>query len=144
MKTLIIYASLRGGKIEKFAHIIGKEIGAEIVPYYKAKTEKVIEADILGFGFNVYKGGINSDLLNFIKNLPYQKKKVFIFWLPKSFFTFFLKRRVKKMKNLLNKKGFNEIKELECKDCGFFNKKDMNEKDIEDAKYFAKKLIYGG
>lgn len=145
MKTLIIYASLKGAKIEKLSDIIGKEIGAEIVPYYKAKTEKIIESDIIGFGFNVYRNGINSDLINFIKNLPYQKKRVFIFWLPRSLFSFFLKRKIKKFKKLLNKKGFNNIEEFECGNCGFFNsdKNNLREKDIKEAKDFAKKVIYG-
>ena len=150
MKTVIIYASLHHKNTEKIAKTMAAVLEAEAIDFVKADKERVVSADLVGFGSGIYFSKFHKGLLKFIEDLPDCKgKKAFIFSTAGMKANPLLNRGHKSTKKTLQKKNFQLVAEFEClgydtngplKYFGGINKGRPNEKDIERAKTFAKNL----
>jgi len=149
MKTAIIYASFHHKNTEKIAKAMADVLGTEAVNFIDADQQKIISADLVGFGSGVYFTKFHKGLLSFIKNLPESKgKKAFIFSTAGMKNPLFNRGNYSARK-ILGKKGFKVIAEFEClghdtngplKYIGGINKGRPNKDDIKKAEDFAKSL----
>jgi len=149
MKTLIIYQSVHHGNTEKVAKAIAKELEVDIIKLDEIEIRKVKDYDLIGFGSGIYFAKHHIALLNLADKSPALKgKKAFIF--STSGIPLFTKFWHKELKQKLTKKGFNIIGEFSCKGFTTFspykliggtNKRHPDEKDLEKAKDFARKLL---
>ncbi len=153
MKILIIYKSVHNKNTEKIAQAMAEEIGCDIkdLSELTADSESVKnilnEYDVIGFGSGIYNGKHHTRLLKFIDELPeIETKKVFIF---STATVYMLSTFHKEIKQRLGNRNFNIIDEFSCrgrynwgifKIFGGIGRKRPNEKDIQNAKNFIKKI----
>ena len=150
METVIIYASFHHKNTEKIAKAMAAVLEAEAIDFIKADKEKVVSADLVGFGSGIYFSKFHKGLLKFVQDLPDSKgKKAFLFSTAGTKANPLFNRGHKSIKKILQKKNFQLVAEFEClghdtngplKYFGGINKGRPNEKDIEKAKAFAKNL----
>jgi len=149
MKSIIIYESVHHNNTEKIAKVIADEIGAELVNVrnFADFHKDLDDYDLIGFGSGIYYSKIHKNIKRFVETTEHMdNQKTFIFTTSgrdkKSFH--------KKFKELLDLKGFDVIAEFSCKGfdtfgplkiIGGINKGQPNEKDIVNAKKFAKSLL---
>ncbi len=151
MKKIIIYASYHHKNTEKIAKEINSILNATLVPFFKANTEMILEADLVGFGSGVYYNKFHKSLIQLVENLPeMQKKKVFVFSTAGIRKNIILNRSHNHFKKILKKKDFDLIGEFEClgfdtngllEKIGGINKGRPNNRDFEKAREFAKQLV---
>jgi flavodoxin len=150
LKILIIYISFHNKNTEKIAKAIGDELDAKIIPFSMINIKEIQEADLVGFGSGVYFSKFHNLLNKFIEGLPnMNNKKTFIFSTSGIKKNIILNRSHEHFSKLLNGKGFDIVGEFNClgfdfngplKIIGGINKGRPNERDIQKAKIFAKKL----
>ena len=136
MKIEIRYFS-KTGNTKKIAQAIS------LITETPAKSieDSVIEADILFLGGALYAGKINKDLQNFIESLDNKKiKKVVIFST-----TMGSESAYKELKKYLDKKKITVLENnYHCRGKFlFFQRSRPDERDIENAKEFAKEILEG-
>lgn len=149
MKSLIIYQSVHHQNTQKIAEVMAKTLEARINKPSEIRTEELSNYDLIGFGSGIYFWQHHRNLISFIKKLPkFENKKAFIF--STSGLRLGKKILHLPLKELLSKKGFMVVGQFNCpgfdtfgpfKLFGGFNRNRPNEKDLEKAKQFAKKLI---
>jgi len=147
MKILIIYSSFHHQNTKKIAEAMGEELGARVVGMEEAKKENILDYDLIGFGSGIYFWKHHKELLEFVRSLRLDgSKKAFIFSTSGLPFGRVFHWALKKE---LIKKGFEIVGEFNClgwdtvgplKFVGGINRGKPNEKDIQRAKEFAKKL----
>ena len=146
MKTLIVYASVHHKNTEKVAKVMAEVLGADLVPIGQAQPETLTAYDLIGFGSGIYYGKVHTTLLQFAEALlPVSGKHAFIFTTSGDGK---VERQVA-IKELLEKRGFSIVGNFSCKAwntwgplklTGGINKGRPNEKDLEEARIFARGL----
>ncbi len=151
MKTTIIYASYHHNNTEKVAEEINSVLNANLVPFFKANTEMILEADLVGFGSGVYYNKFHKSLIQLVESLPnMQRKKTFLFSTAGIKKNIILNNSHNHFKKIIKKKNFDLIAEFEClgfdtngllEKIGGINKGRPNDTDFEKAKEFARGLV---
>ena len=146
MKTLIIYASVHHQNTEKVAKVMAEVLGADLVPIGQAQPETLTAYDLIGFGSGIYYRKVHTTLLQFAEALlPVSGKQAFIFTTSGDGK---VERQVA-IKELLEKRGFSIVGNFSCKAwntwgplklIGGTNKGRPDEKDLEEARIFARGL----
>jgi len=146
VKTLIFYASVHHKNTEKVAKVMAEVLGADLVPIGQAQPETLTAYDLIGFGSGIYYGKVHTTLLQFAEALlPVSGKHAFIFTTSGDGK---VERQVA-IKELLEKRGFSIVGNFSCKAwntwgplklTGGINKGRPNEKDLEEARIFARGL----
>ena len=135
MNIAVAYIS-RSGNTKKVAEAIAEVAGVQALD---AATSKVEEADLLFLGSAVYAANLDAHTKGFIDSLdPAKIKEVVLFGTSAGG-----KKPIGMMKKALEKKGV-KVRELFFYCHGaflFMSKGRPNEKDLEDAKAFAKQQI---
>ncbi|GEP63324.1 flavodoxin [Clostridium beijerinckii] len=147
MKVLLIYSSIHHGNTEKIVRAMGESINADIIETRNLKINTLNEYDLIGFGSGIYYGKLHKNILELIDKLPtLSNKKVFVFSTSgqgKVKYNDFVEQKLKE-------KGFNVVGSFACKGYDTFGpfkliggiaKGRPNDKDFQNAKDFAKKLI---
>lgn len=148
-KVLIICVSIHHGNTMKIAKAISDVLDAKIVGPEDCDLDTISHYDMIGFGSGVYDGKHHKSLFALIWKIHLQHhKKAFIF----STSTIPVKITDRPIKEALVKKWFDVIGAFQCKGFmnysfikyifGWFNKWRPNDKDIENAKTFARQLVY--
>ena len=146
-KVLIICQSIHHGNTMKVAKVIAAELNADIKKPSEVNTHQLSEYDVIGFGSGIYKRRHHISLFRLLnKTKPQENKKTFVFSTASSRY----KKMHEPLKSELIAKGFDIIGEFICKGFmnysftryifGGINKKRPNEKDLEEAKDFAKTI----
>lgn len=148
MKTLIVYMSIHHSNTEKIAKAIAGILDAKLVKLNEVNINKLAEYDLIGFGSGIYFFKHHKSLLSLIDKLSLQKnKKAFIFSTRGIGPVWYYHRPLKRK---LLKKDFEIIGEFSCrgfdtvgpfKIIGGISKGRPNEKDLENARKFAKDLL---
>lgn len=148
MSAIIVYVSIHHKNTEKIAKAIAEVLNAELVKPWEVKPEELLKYDLIGFGSGIYYWKHHRALFKLINNLPEVKgKKAFIFSTAGISIPFINHR---KLRRALRRKGFEIVGELSCRGwdtngwlakIGGISKGHPNEKDLEKARRFAKKLI---
>ena len=146
MKALIIYNSVHQGNTKKIAEFMGKVLKARLAKPDEINSKNVLNYDLIGFGSGIYMWRHHRSLFDFVNKLPDLKdKRVFIFSTagkPD-------KLSHRRLKEKLESKGADIVGEFSCEGLdkfgplrliGGINKERPNQKDIERAEEFAKKL----
>ncbi|MFA5112895.1 MAG: flavodoxin family protein [Candidatus Margulisiibacteriota bacterium] len=148
MKTLLICASYHHQNTLKVARAIAEVLGAKIAAPADVDPTSLAGYDLIGFGSGVYDSKFHVGILDLVARLPELKgKKAFVF----STNTFGLKLFNDRFKPLLAQKGFAVIGDFTCPGFidfsfikyffGGISKGRPNEKDIQNAREFAKQLL---
>jgi len=158
METLIIYFSIHYGNTEKIAKAIAEVLNAELVKSSEVNVNELSKYDLIGFGSGIYFGQHDKSLLKLIDKLPDLKgKRVFIFSTSgvsnAGNFIHNIRHRISHfhvpLRKKLIKKGLNIIGEFTCRGfdtagpfklIGGISKGRPNEKDLQKARDFARKL----
>ncbi|HIH73245.1 MAG: Flavodoxin [Thermococcales archaeon 44_46] len=148
MSAIIVYVSIHHKNTEKIAKAIAEVLNAKLVKPWEVKPEELLKYDLIGFGSGIYYWKHHRALFKLIDNLPEVKgKKAFIFSTA-GINTPFINHR--KLRRALRRKGFEIVGEFSCRGwdtngwlekIGGISKGHPNEKDLEKARRFAKKLI---
>lgn len=147
MKSAIVCISIHHGNTEKIARSLSDVLNADILRPNEVDEEKLDEYALIGFGSGIYYLKHHSSILNLVDKLPKMNKKCFIFS-TRGFGS--VNFYHKKLRKKLESKGFEIIGEFSCKGFdtvgilkifGGINKGRPNEKDLENAKKFAKDLL---
>ena len=151
MDVYIVYISIHNGNTERVADEIGSVLDAETVSLKNAEVEKVLKADVVGFGSGVYFSRFHRSLISMVKGLPdVDGKPAFLFSTSGMRKMPFMNGAHKHFRSLLESKGFTVIDEFDCrgfdtysvlKVFGGINRGRPNENDIRDASNFAKSII---
>lgn len=147
MKVLIIYSSIHHGNTKKIARVMATSINAHIIETKNLKTNTLDEYDLIGFGSGIYNAKFHKNILNLIDTLPKLNNiKAFIF----STSGFGITKYNVPIKKKLRKHNFEIIGSFACKGYDTFGlwklfggiaKNRPNDKDFQNAKDFAERLI---
>ncbi len=148
---LIIYASFHHKNTEKIAKEIGNALGAKVVNFLNVTEEEIKKAELIGFGSGVYLSKFHKGLVKLTESLPKMEgKKAFLFSTSGMRRNMFLNRSHDHFKDILKEKGFEIVGEFNClgydtygplKYIGGVNKGRPSQKDLEEAKLFARNLV---
>ncbi len=148
MKTLIICFSYHHKNTLKIASVIAKTLQAEIKAPTEVDLNALSEFDLVGFGSGISFGHHYKMLLDLADKLPaVNQKKVFIF--STSGQTNKGPKFHKKLREVLQSKGFNIVGEFNCagfdtygalKIFGGIQKGHPDENDLKQAEAFALSL----
>lgn len=143
MKVLITYASHHRKNTELVARAMADAMNATLVRVEDAQIEDLTTYDLVGFGSGIYGGKPHRSLFRLIERMPLVTKKAFIFSTsgePKDQYHQLLREK-------LAAKGCTIVGEFQCKGKSgflwfdFANKGHPDEKDLQDARTFAKSLL---
>lgn len=147
MKVLLIYSSIHHGNTEKIARVMAVSINADIIETKDLKISTLDKYDLIGFGSGIYNGKFHKNILNLIDKLPeLNNKKAFIFstsGVGRTKYNVPIEKELKK-------RSFEIIGSFTCKGYDTFGlwklfggiaKGRPNDKDFQNAKDFAEKLI---
>jgi len=148
-KILIICTSIHHGNTMKIAKAISSVLDATIINPGDLDINTISNYDVIWFWSGVYDWKHHKNLFDLISKIKKQQhKKSFIF----STSTIPFKITDKPIKEILEKKWFDVVGSFQCKwfmDYSFvkyffggLNKGRPNDKDIENAKTFAKQLVF--
>jgi len=145
--------SIHHSNTEKIAKVMAEILEARLMKSHEVNINTFTEYDLIGFGSGIYFFKHHKSLLNLIDKLLLQKnKKAFIFSTRGMGPVWFYHRHLKKK---LLAKGFDIVGEFSCrgfdtylfdkyipplKFTGGINKGRPTEKDLENARKFAKDL----
>ncbi len=143
MKILIIYKSYHRGNTEKIAKAMAEAVGATVVKVEDTRIEDLAGYDLIGFGSGIYAGRPHKSLFTLLEKVTPMNQKAFIFSTsgePKEEYHRLLREK-------LAGRGFQIVGEFQCHgQSGFLgftfsNKGHPDEKDLQDARDFAKRLV---
>ena len=143
MSTLIIYKSYHRMNTEKVAKAMAEVMDAKLAKVEDVKPEDLAAYDLVGFGSGIYGGKYHQTLFDLIDRLPKMNKNAFVF----STSAGVNEQAGKPLKEQLMNKGFRIVNEFNCFGAfglGFIvvkNKGHPDEKDLENARAFAKGLM---
>jgi flavodoxin len=145
MNILIIYKSYHRMNTEKVAKAMAETMNATLQKVEEAKPEDFSKYDLIGFGSGIYGGKYHKELFALIEKIPHLEKNVFLFSTsgkPQEKYD-------QAIKELLIGKGSRIVGEFRCPGVvggplgiSLSNKGHPDEKDLADARAFAKGLIY--
>ncbi|HXY87039.1 MAG TPA: flavodoxin family protein [Candidatus Acidoferrales bacterium] len=155
MRTLIIYRSYHHMNTEKVAKAMAEAMDAKLAKVEDVRPEELTEYDLIGFGSGIYGYKHHKKLFELVERMPSMDKKVFVF----STYGSFRERHHTLIKEKLAEKGCTVIGEFSCLGqfagalklnlnlngplsfIGGKNKGHPDEKDLENARTFAKGLL---
>lgn len=155
MKTLIVYKSSHRMNTEKVAKAMAEAMNAQLIKVEDIRPEELAGYDLIGFGSGIYGLKHHKALIDLIKTMPAMDKNVFVFSTTGNF------REVNHqlIKEKLTERGCHIVGEFTCfgefagalrlnRDwkgalafIGGKNKGHPDEKDLENARAFAKGLL---
>ena len=155
MKTLIVYKSSHRMNTEKVAKAMAEAMNAQLIKVEDVRPEELAGYDLIGFGSGIYGLKHHKALIDLIKTMPAMDKNVFVFSTTGNF------REVNHqlIKEKLTERGCHIVGEFTCfgefagalrlnRDwkgalafIGGKNKGHPDEKDLENARAFAKGLL---
>ena len=155
MNTLIVYKSYHRMNTEKVAKAMAEAMNAQLTKVEDARPEALAEYDLIGFGSGIYGLKHHKALIDLIEAMPAMDKNVFVFSTCGNL------REVnhKLIKERLTERGCHIVGEFTCfgefagalrlnRDwkgalafIGGKNKGHPDEKDLENARAFAKGLL---
>jgi flavodoxin len=147
MKTLIIYKSIHHKNTEKVAKVMAEALGANLAQPEEIDPSSLAGYDLIGFGSGIYFGKHHKALLNLARTLPPQDKTLAFVY---SSCGGWRKNYHKALLDALLQKGFTIKGEFTCngfdtfgpfKLIGGLKKGHPDEKDLENARMFAKSLM---
>jgi flavodoxin len=130
---------------EKVAKAMADVLGAKLAQPEEVDPASLAEYDLIGFGSGIYMGKHHKTLLDFAGKLEQQNKAAFVFSTTGSG-----KNQQKALLELLRQKGFEIKGEFICsgfdtfgpfKFIGGLKRGHPDEKDLEDARAFARGLL---
>ena len=145
MKTLIICKSVHHQNTEKVAKAMADVLGAKLAQPEEIDPSSLAEYDLIGFGSGIYMGKHHKTLLDLAGKLAQQNKAAFVFSTCGSG-----KSQHKALLEVLRQNGFAIKGEFICagfdtfgpfKFIGGLKKGHPDEKDLEDARTFARGLL---
>jgi flavodoxin len=145
MKALIICKSVHHGNTEKVAKAMAGVLGARLAQPEEIEPAALAEYDLVGFGSGIYMGKHHKTILDFAGRLPQQGRAAFVFSTCGSG-----KNQHKALLELLRQKGCTIKDEFTCAGfdtfgpfrlVGGLKKGHPDEKDLEDARAFARGLL---
>ena len=152
MKSIIILHSYHHNNTRKVAEIMGEVLKAKIESPLKMEVNDLKDYDFIGFGAGIDSGKHYKELLDFVdKLLPVENKKCFIFSTSAVQGQKKVAKDHSRVRDTLKSKGYIVVSEFSCKGhntnlflkyIGGMNKNRPNEKDLQNAKDFALKLIW--
>ncbi len=143
MNILIVFKSYHRKNTEKVARAMAEEMGATMVNVEDVRIEDLADYDLIGFGSGIYGGKPHKSLFSLVEKMTPTTKKAFIFSTsgePKGEYHQLLREH-------LLAKGFQIVGEFQCPGQGgflgftFSNRGHPDEKDLQDARAFAKSLL---
>ena len=143
MSTLIVYKSYHRMNTEKVAKAMAEALQAKLAKVEDVKPEDLAAYDLIGFGSGIYGGKFHQTLFELIDKLPVMNKNAFVFSTSAGVNA----QASKPLKEQLMNKGLRIVDEFNCP--GAFglgplvvkNKGHPDEKDLENARAFAKGLM---
>jgi len=149
-KTLIICISIHQGNTEKIARAMAEILNAKLLKPSEVEIDELSQYDLIGFGSGIYYSKPHRGLLDLVDKLPsLEGKKVFIFFTSGTRKLPFINECDKQLKEKLLEKDSDIIGVFSCrgfdtygpfKYIGGISKGRPDEKDLEQAKSFAKHL----
>lgn len=143
MKILIVYMSYHHMNTEKVAMAMAEAVHATLEKADEVQPETLAQYDLLGFGSGIYGGKHHSSLLALVDEMPPMEKPVFIFSTSGGY----REQYHTPMRRKLLSKGCTNVGEFHCKGEAQFlkfirlNKGHPDEKELEDARNFARGLL---
>lgn len=155
MNVLVVYKSYHHMSTEKVARVIAKAMNAELRKADEVRCEDIEGYDLVGFGSGIYGGKHHKTLFTLADGIRQTGKKVFIF----STSGVLKEQFHRPLRERLTAKGCHIAGEFQCpgevSPLGFNlnlrgglgwlagkNRGHPDAKDLEDARYFAKGLMY--
>lgn len=147
MRTLIIYHSEHHYNTEKIAKSMAEVLNADLKKTSTVELELLHEYDLLGFGSGIYFGRHHKDLIACVEQMPFLRKKAFIFSTSGIGGSGTLHRP---LRDRLKDKHCEIIGEFSCKAFDTFgllrlvggtNRGRPDENDLESARAFARSLL---
>jgi len=145
MKTLVIYTS-KHGSTEKVARAMAEVLKADLKKTEDTRPETANGYDFIGFGSGIYGGKADKALFELVESLDGKGKKAFVFATSGGAKEESNEHLVKALKA----QGFEVAGSFICRGLfawgpfrlfGGMNKGRPDEKDLEDAREFAKGLL---
>jgi flavodoxin len=130
---------------EKVAKAMAETMNATLQKVEEVTVEDLSKYDLIGFGSGIYVGKYHKDLFNLIEKIPRLEKEVFIFSTAGGPH----EKYDQPLKEKLIEKGSRIVGEFRCPGQSgllgftFANKGHPDEKDLADARAFAKGLMTG-
>ncbi len=145
MSVLIIYKSYHRMNTEMVAKAMAEVLGAKLVKAGEVKPEDLAAYDLIGFGSGIYGGRYHKELSGLVEKLPEMNKDAFLFSTSGA-----LNEKYSiSIREQLGKKDFSIVGEFTCLGASgfwiweFVNKGHPDDKDLENARAFAKGLVKG-
>lgn len=155
MNSLVIVSSYHHGNTEKIAKVIADVLGAKVMRTQETDPVAMVGFDLIGFGSGIYGGMHDVALLELVDKLPRSQvpeRKAFIF----STSAIMGKEKVANdhgtLRENLQAIGYEIIDEFACKGyntnsflkyIGGMNRGRPNDKDLQNAEEFARKMMDG-
>lgn len=149
MKTLIIYGSTHQKNTEKVARAMAQELEADIESVFDLKNLDFSGYDLIGLGSGIYFGKHHEAIINLVDKLENIKNKRFFIFSTSGSGENIFNNFNKPLKNKLLSKDVRIVGTFNCrgydnivpfKYIGGLNKGRPNEKDLEEARTFARSL----
>ena len=143
MKILIVYKSYHLMNTEKVARAMAEATNATLAKVDEVRPEDIATYDLVGFGSGIYGGRHHKELFALVGQMPSMEKPAFVFSTSGSG----KEAYHRPLKEALTAKGCHIRGEFQCKGEVRFlrfirtNRGHPDEKDLEDARTFARGLI---
>ncbi|MCE5298807.1 MAG: flavodoxin family protein [Methanoregulaceae archaeon] len=143
MKILIVYKSYHLMNTEKIAKAMAEATNATLIRVDEVHPEDIAIYDLVGFGSGIYGGRHHKELFALVETMPSMEGNVFVFSTSGSGNEAYHRP----LKEALTAKGCHIRGEFQCRGEARFlkfirtNRGHPDEKDLEDARTFAKGLI---
>jgi len=144
MNILLIYKSYHRMNTEKVAKAIAETMNATLQKVEEVNPEDLSNYDLIGFGSGIYGGKYHKDIVSLVEKMPRLEKNIFLFSTsgkPQEKYELAIKA-------LLIGKGCRIVGEFRCPGVvggplgiSLSNKGHPDEKDLADAREFAKGLL---
>ena len=145
MKVAMVYMSVHHKNTEKVAKAMADAVGADLFDLTTTKEIDLSSYDMVGFASGIYAGNMHKIMLKFIDSAKLPKKAFLVCTCGVPIIDY-----TKKVKSMLFDKGIEVIDSFESKAFNTFGpfaliggtgKGRPNEKDLEKAKEFIKRII---
>lgn len=150
-KSLILCKSIHHQNTAQIARVMATVLHADVACPEEVPYTSLGNYELVGFGSGVYYGRLHAALYAWLRGLPDCRealKRAFVF--STSGLPFLSKIWHAPFKNVLGRKGFDVVGEFACRGfdtwgplwlAGGLNRKHPDERDLECASEFAKRLV---
>lgn len=146
MKSLIVCISVHHGNTQKVAEAMSEVLGAEVLEPGETNPAELSKYDLVGFGSGIFLHKHHKSLLDFADKMQTAGRKAFVFSTSGGS----SEKSHKTLNGKLRGKDFEILGEFHCRGWdtavpfnifGGLNKGKPNERDLEDAREFARSLM---